>query len=107
MAIISNGTTVASGGSLQNVPAPTSSQVASSTSGISVGAVGSYGFCGRGSAAPGTYIRAGSTTGASNIEWSSGSGSIDTIATNPSGTWRCMGYCAWDAAKSSLWLRIS
>ena len=42
MAFISNGTTVASGGSLQNVPAPTNSQILSGVASTSVGAVGSY-----------------------------------------------------------------
>jgi len=96
------------GSNITNLPAPSTANVLSASAGTAVGAVGSYGFCGRnGSNIAGTYIRAGTTESANNIEWSASSSSLDTIATNPSGTWRCMGYCAWDASKSSLWLRIS
>ena len=127
MALISNGTTVASGGNVQaptltgnlpalnassltNVPssAPTSSQVGSANAGLSTGSVGTYGFCGH-AAVSGSNKSPGSTTSGSNLSYLSGGGS-GTGSWIGSGTWRCMGYA--DVGQSlinnvTVWMRIS
>jgi len=105
MAFISNGTTVASGGSLQNVPAPSTSQVLSSTASASVGAVGTYGQLRHNNNSQ-TFTE-GSTIAGSSLEWSSGGGTVG--GSNASGTWRAMGrkWTGGTSNYSTVWLRIS
>ena len=95
MAFISNGTTVASGGSLQNV--------GSATASIALDAVGSYVFGGKtsnftiGATVAGSNLRKGRVT--SGFELDGGS----TL----SGTWRRMGGDQNTAQAVTLFLRIS
>jgi len=95
MAIISNGTTIASGGSVQgsganltNLPssAPTTAQVASATAGITSGVVGSYALM-RHPTTDGSYGN-NSTIAGSSIQYSAGGG---YSSGNASGTWRIHG----------------
>jgi hypothetical protein len=111
MAFISNGTTVATGGSLQNVPAPTTSQVGTSTSGLSADAVGSYAMLGaRSNQSSSNQKDFGQTLSGSSLEPRS-AGGYQSDENNRSGTWRCMGHKAAfnnDLTNSTtLWLRIS
>ena len=125
MALISNGTTVASGGNVQaptltgNLPAisgasltgisvtPTSAQVASATASISAGAVGSY-------VAGHRFVNRtdnlGATESGSSMYACNFSGGYNESSTL-SGTWRLMGYRNYNSnanePQSSLWLRIS
>lgn len=92
MAIISNGTTVASGGSvrgsasnLSNIPSPSNSQILSGVASASAGAVGSYALLRAESPA---YRNAGNTV--SNFKWTNLSGNTLNDS-GPSGTWRIMG----------------
>ena len=124
MAIISNGTTVASGGNLQaprltgnmpaingssltNLPAsaPSTSQVLSATASASVGAVGTYAWL-RHNNNSSTYTQ-GQTLAGSNLEYSTGGGNYG--GNNPSGTWRAMGVKSTGGNSNfvTLWLRIS
>ena len=95
MAFISNGTTVASGGSLQNV--------ASAVADIALDAVGSYVFAGKtssqsiGATIAGSSLQKGRVT--SGFELDGGS----TL----SGTWRRMGGDHNTAQAVTLFLRIS
>ena len=125
MAIISNGTTVASGGNLEasrltgtasafngsnitNLPssAPTTSQVASATASISANAVGSYAFL------KNNYNNqtkdGGSTLAGSYCAYADASGSHEPY-TNRSGTWRSMGRTQGNnnAGRTTVMLRIS
>ena len=108
MALISNGTTIASGGSLSVSTTPTTSQVASATSGISADAVGSYALLGSyyeslglnfGSTRAGTYLIPVNVNG----------GSPTASQNRRSGTWRNMGYVSGEelGQRSTLWLRVS
>jgi len=132
MALISNGTTVVSSGTvsynrltdtptiptntnqltngagfLTSAPAPTTAQVASATAGISAGGVGSYGAFLRFVNRTDTF---GSTESGSNLVPVSFGGSNNGVDT-PSGTWRLMGYRNYNtnsnSAQSSVYLRIS
>ena len=85
MAFISNGTTVASGGSLQNIPAPSNSQILTGVASASAGAVGSYGLV---RAHSSQYVSAGSNA-TGTLTFCSGHGG--TSGTTCSGTWRVMG----------------
>ena len=101
MAFISNGTTVASGGSLQNVPAPTNSQILSGVASTSVGAVGSY--------AQGKLNATknpGDTFSGNSNDYQYG---VWTETKLPSGTWRVMGktYSGNDAGRVTVVLRVS
>lgn len=105
MALISNGTTIASGGSLSVSTTPTTAQVASATAGISAGAVGCY-------SALGNYYNSdsknyGVTHGGSNMFPVNFNGGNQSSAR--SGTWRCMGYSAGGdfSSRQTVWLRIS
>lgn len=109
MAIISNGTTVASGGSvrgsasnLSNIPAPSNSQILSGVASVSAGAVGCYGLLLNGS---GSATSTGST--ASGLDWANTGGQFNSTGT--SGTWRQMGHRTGDSneRKTTLYLRIS
>ena len=102
MALISNGTTVASGGSVS----VSSSAVGSATAGLSAGAVGSY-------ASLQTFVNRtdtfGYTESGSNLSPSSFMGS--TTGSTVSGTWRLMGQRQYNnnfyGYNSSVYLRIS
>ena len=98
-----------SGANLTNLPssAPTTSQVATAMSGASVGSVGSYAFLARNNDSAGTFVRAGATESASNLEWGSTGGGRDTIGGATAGTWRCMGYANWGGGRGTLYIRIS
>jgi len=106
MAFISNGTTVATSGSLQNVPAPTSSQVTSAIIGLSVGAVGSFGLLAM-HASPET-MNPGATKGGGNLEFCTVGGN-HTDTTTQGGTWRIWGHAYNSGAqqKGSFFIRIS
>jgi len=105
MAFISNGTTVASGGSLQNIPAPSASQVASGTASISANAVGSYALLKQNMS--GTN-NGGSTIAGSSCAYANVTGQHEPY-TNRSGTWRTMGRTTSDSneSKTTVMLRIS
>lgn len=109
MAIISNGTTVASGGTvrgsasnLSNIPAPSNSQILSGVASASAGATGSYAFLNWDN---GSNTNQGSTS-SSSLYYANGAGGLGQ---QPSGTWRQMGYRANDTneKRSTVWLRIS
>ena len=111
MAFISNGTTVATGGSLQNVPAPSTANVGTATSGLSASAVGSYAMLGaRSNFSQSNQRDFGGTLGGSNLEPRS-AGGYQSDENTVSGTWRCMGHKAGfnnDLHNSTtMWLRIS
>jgi len=78
---------------------PTTQQVLDATAGASVGAVGTYGFMRNES---GGNIGIGGTVAGSNIQYSDSGRNLSQPAT---GTWRCMGFGAVNAA--TLYLRIS
>ena len=106
MAFISNGTTVATGGSLQNVPAPSNSQILTGVASASSDAVGSYALLKR------DNTNAGSTSQGTNV---SGSGFRFTGAAGTnnggfaSGTWKIMGYLISGSAENNVTvgLRVS
>lgn len=105
MAFISNGTTVASGGSLQNVPAPSSANVGTATAGLSAGAVGTY-VAGRYNS--GTTYSGGSTISGSSLKYANFGPSGDSGSL--SGTWRAMGRAGpfgYNDNTATVWLRIS
>ena len=99
MALISNGTTVASGGSVT----VSSSAVATATAGISTNAVGSYALIYRGTW---SNTNSGSTFN-NDLQFSNCSPSTNNNAA--SGTWRLMGITKTGAARSNstVMLRIS
>jgi hypothetical protein len=112
MAIISNGTTVASGGSvrgsasnLTSLPAPTTSQVLSATASASVGAVGTYGLLRHNNNS--VNYDPGGTISGSSLEWTTGGGNAG--GDYASGTWRCMGKKRTGGTSNfvTVWLRIS
>tara|TARA_R100001230_G_C5604671_1_gene117688 strand:+ start:165 stop:482 length:318 start_codon:yes stop_codon:yes gene_type:complete len=105
MAFISNGTTVASGGSLQNVPAPTNSQILSGVASVSAGSVGAYHGM---QYDHGNATSPGSTISGSNIRNASFGGNVNNNI-NVSGTWRQMGHRNGDndSRKCTVYLRIS
>ena len=105
MAFISNGTTVASGGSLQNVPAPTNSQILSGVASVSAGSVGAYHAM---QYDHGNATSPGSTISGSNIRNASFGGNVNNNI-NVSGTWRQMGHRNGDndSRKCTVYLRIS
>ena len=97
MALISNGTTVASGGTvrgsatnLTSLPAPTTSQVLTATAGVTANAVGSYAFIRFANGSADGAIGVGGTM--SNSEMRFTNFNLDQPTnTTPSGTWRAMG----------------
>jgi len=100
MALISNGTTVASGGSVT----VSSSAVASGTAGITAGAVGSYAIL---YFDTGTTYGIGTAHGSSAMYWSNVANYY--LTSQPSGTWRIMFLHNGGAAdrRCGLFLRIS
>ncbi len=108
MAFISNGTTVATGGSLQNVPAPSNSQILSGVASASAGVIGSYALCRMESWAAESF---GNTEAGSNISpVSCAFGSGNSQGSTRSGTWRCMGSTTGNSGQeynTTVWLRIS
>lgn len=102
MAIISNGTTIASGGSLSVSANPPST----------AGNVGTYAFVGATSTnTTGSNGRNfGETLGGSNL-LPRAAGGYSSGQSARSGTWRCMGYkAAFNADlpnSTTLWIRIS
>ena len=112
MALISNGTTVASGGTvrgsatnLTSLPAPTTAQVLSATAGLSSGAVGSYALMYHSS---NSDVDPGQTQSGSSLNFSSASNERSGTG---SGTWRCLGKSTGNAVSSggatTLYVRIS
>lgn len=104
MALISNGTTIASGGSLSVSVTPTTSDVLTATAGLSAGAVGTYGQLQR---SPSNVIMSvGNTESGSNLRWSAAGG---PSSGTPSGTWRLLGRIDNNsgALATSVWIRIS
>ena len=101
MALISNGTTIASGGSLSVSTTPTTSQVLSAQASTSAGAVGSYVL---GHQTSGTYTTAGHTSNYVLYADCTGNG-----GNQASGTWRQMGNrpAGNTGQKGTLWIRIS
>ena len=105
MAIISNGTTIASGGSLSVSVNPPST----------AGAVGTYAIMGAPSydqaLGQGTKSFGGTYAGSNLKPRSCGSYESGGVTSTQSGTWRCMGYKAainYDTENSTtLWIRIS
>ena len=104
MAFISNGTTIASGGSLDVSASPPST----------AGAIGSYAFLGDqsnslGSSYPGASF--GGTLAGSNLKPHNANGGQS--GSTQSGTWRCMGYSqnassgGTGAPTVCVWIRIS
>ena len=92
------------GSNITNLPAPSTSDVASATAGISASAVGSYAFL-YDTGQSGYSI--GSTLAGSNLRPSNAGGVSSSTA--QSGTWRCMGKSEDSTAvrASTSWLRIS
>jgi len=106
MAFISNGTTVATGGSLQNVPAPSNSQILSGVASVSAGNIGCYALLCMESWAEENF---GNTEAGSNLRSVSSQGAPNSGGTQ-SGTWRCMGRTLGNSGNSyntTVWLRIS
>ena len=104
MAIISNGTTIASGGSLSVSVTPTTSDVLTATAGLSAGAVGTYGQLQR---SPANTLRSvGNTDSGSVLRWSAAGGATSGT---PSGTWRLLGRIDNNGGglATSVWIRIS
>ena len=105
MALISNGTTIASGGSLSVSTTPTTAQVASATAGITSGVVGSYALM-RHPVNSGDYEN-NSTIAGSSIQYSNVGGISNGTA---SGTWRIHGRKAGTTPnyhQVSVMMRIS
>jgi hypothetical protein len=102
MAFISNGTTVASGGSLQNVPAPTNSQILTGVASPLCGAVGGYLF-----ARINSTKNPDNTFSGNNDDFKYGGKNNQNI---PSGTYRIMGKTHTsdgDIERLTVVLRIS
>ena len=95
MALISNGTTIASGGSLSVSANPPST----------AGAVGTYGFIRDNNAGATT---SGTTASSSVLYYSNAVGTLNT-SDRPSGTWRQMGYrsATSNSGETTLFIRIS
>ena len=105
MAIISNGTTIASGGSVQgsganltNLPssAPTTAQVLSATAGLTAGAVGTYASIWQN----GVTKSPGDTISSSDLQFGPVTG------TTASGTWRFVSSIN-DGNRTGVCVRIS
>jgi hypothetical protein len=97
MALISNGTTIASGGSLSVSASPPSSLNA-------VGSTAALSYYDS-TANPGTTV-------APNYNWGWSTFAANTYSVHsdrPTGTWRCMGYVASGnyGSRGSVWIRIS
>ena len=119
MAFISNGTTVASGGTVQGsasnltgIPAPSNSAILTGVASVSAGAVGSYGMMKHQRSASGSYFNPsfGDTMDGSRLQPVNVNN--ETVGSYQSGSWRCMGEGlngTGDAQQSriSVWLRIS
>ena len=104
MALISNGTTIASGGSLSVSTTPTTAQVLSATASASAGAVGSYAMIAN------EYWSTSNegTTFNANLRFSNANAGHNNRA--PSGTWRLMGTTQGTStgrSHTSVMLRIS
>ena len=90
------------GSNITNLPAPSSSNVGSATSGLALGAVGTYAML--------TYndsFGAGSNY-SGNLNYSN-TGSNDGVGGAASGTWKAMGYSGGGGStqRTSVWLRVS
>jgi hypothetical protein len=98
MAIISNGTTIASGGSLSVSANPPSS----------AGAVGTYALCRMESWSAESF---GNTEAGSNLSpVSCAFGNGNSSGSTQSGTWRCMGSTVGNSGaeyNTTVWIRIS
>lgn len=94
------------GSNITSLPAPTSSQVTSAITGLSVGAVGSFGLLSM-HANPET-MNPGATKGGSNLEFCTVGGN-HTDTTTQGGTWRIWGHAYNSGAetKASFFIRIS
>ena len=112
MALISNGTTIASGGSLSVSTTPTTSQVLSATASASVGSVGTYAMLKNSSHS--SYTEGTTVSTSNNLSFGSNSDGYNRGDNNNvwvSGTWRVMGSVRDtnnnNQGKTSVWLRIS
>jgi len=94
---------------------PTTTQVLDATAGASTGDVGTYAFLIRASVGISTtYANPGDTKPGSEMSYSSiaSATGLITTGTNPSGTWRCMGFArntstTVSQAVATSWMRIS
>lgn len=95
--------------------APTTAQVLSATAGLSIGAVGSYAYLQR--TASNTAISENATIAGSSLQYAGINNSVTSGAangggntgSNPSGTWRALGFCGAQSGlfASTLFVRIS
>lgn len=95
-------------GNAATVTTITTSQVATATAGVSVGAIGTYAMCRRVSGTG--SLAAGATVSGSELQYSSTNAGASGSSGTPSGTWRVMGYLETTGTASgavSLFLRIS
>ena len=93
---------IGSGASLTNLPAPSSANVGTANAGLSVGAVGTWGFLRNFS---GGNVGTGSTTAGSGIKYAAADGQEASAA---SGTWRCMGVAYTGGENgTTCWLRTA
>tara|TARA_R100001463_G_scaffold90358_1_gene145079 strand:+ start:89 stop:424 length:336 start_codon:yes stop_codon:yes gene_type:complete len=111
MAIISNGTTVASGGSLQNIPSPSNSQILAGVASAGANVVGSYAsLYNHSSFSQHTHGQTQGINGSNDYRFATTAGS-HTSNSYPSGTWRCMGWSYHQGGnrieRVTIWLRIS
>ena len=93
---------------LETAERMTTSNVATATAGVSVGAIGTYAMCRRVSGSG--SLAAGSTVSGSELQYSSTNAGAAGSSGTPSGTWRVMGYLETTGTASgavSLFLRIS
>ena len=104
MAIISNGTTIASGGSLS--VAPTTAQVLTATSGLTYNSVGAYAFL-RLMTGGGTANVYGSGRNGNDLRPTNADG-VDMSGSSVGGTWTCLGHTDANSngRRSSLYLRF-
>lgn len=90
---------------VSGVVSATTTNVLNATAGLSVGAVGSYGFLARATPA-GANTDAGATVAGSSLRFSNGAGGV--VGSAPAGTWLQLGWVGTTAANNStLWVRIS
>jgi len=110
MALISNGTTIASGGSLSVSTTPTTSQVLTATSGLTHNSVGAYAFL-RLDTGSGTSNVYGSNRNGNDLRPTNASG-FDESGNDVGGTWKCLGHTKYPTTnaqnqRASLYLRVS
>tara|TARA_R110002012_G_C11486312_1_gene595661 strand:+ start:130 stop:474 length:345 start_codon:yes stop_codon:yes gene_type:complete len=114
MALISNGTTVASGGTVQgsaanlsSIPSPSNSAILTAVATASDNVVGSYIFGNNQNQGYGARTR-GQTRAGSTLQAGNAQGSVTGAAL--SGTWMCMGQDldgSQNGGRATLWFRRS